>query len=285
MKNDVACRRRAVLVVPGSDERKIRKALSCAADEVILDLEDAVAPARKAEARSIVAAVLREADTSDRRCLSVRINAVDTDWGREDIAALVGGQPNSVIIPKVDGPQIVTEVDERFGSAEVGLQALIETPRGLLAVDEIATSCSRLHSLVLGYADLGAALGRSTTPAAGAWLYAQDLLLLAARAAGIQAIDGPYLGIAADEQFRRDATWTRDLGYDGKWVIHPAQIDTALDIFTPTVNQVDYARRVLDAMAAAEHSGSGAVALDGRMLDEAVAVAARRTLAQVGERQ
>ena len=149
-------------------------------------------------------------------------------------------------------------------------------------IGDITRSVARLESVIIGYADLGAALGRSRSALPEHWLAIQDGVLVAARAAGIQAIDGPFLGIADDDAFRHSAAWTGALGFDGKWVIHPAQVESAASAFTPTDTAVEDARRVIDALAAAEAAGSGAAQLDGQMLDEAVAVAARRVLAQVG---
>ncbi len=158
----------------------------------------------------------------------------------------------------------------------------METPRGVSLIDEICTATERLDSVVIGYADLGAALGRDGGFAPERWVHVQDRVLIAARTAGIQAIDGPHLTIADDAGFRAAAQWTRNLGFDGKWVIHPAQVVPITEIFTPTKEAVDQARRILDAMAEAAAVGAGAAQLDGQMLDEAVAVAARRTLAQIG---
>ena len=162
------------------------------------------------------------------------------------------------------------------------LVALIETAAGLAAAAEIARASERLDALVLGYADLAASLGR---PAAGApedWRFAQESVLVAARAAGIQAIDGPHLGTRDDDAFRAGAMHARALGYDGKWAIHPAQLDTLRETFTPTDEEVADAREVLDALERAAADGAGAVAAGDQMLDEALALSARRVLARAG---
>lgn len=275
-------RRRAALVAPGSDERKAGKALASAADEVVLDLEDAVTPAQKDTARALIAPLVRE--HGGRRTVSVRINGRGTPWFEHDLRACaeLGDALSSIVIPKVESTQDLIAADRVLGAAsQVPVQALIETPAGVQRIDEIVTG-PRIAGVIIGYADLGAALGRARTAAPEHWLYVQDRVLHAARAAGLQAIDGPFLGIADDEAFRHSARWVSDLGFDGKWVIHPAQIDSAAAAFTPTDEQADAARAVLAALEEAEQRGAGAAQLDGQMLDEAVAVAARRTLSKIG---
>lgn len=279
-------RRRAVLVAPGSDERKAGKALASSADEVVLDLEDAVATALKDTVRDLVADLVSTRGTG--RAIAVRVNGPGTPWFADDLraCAALGPALSSIVVPKVEGPADLAETDRilaEAGDADLVVQALIETPAGVTRLDEIVTG-PRLAAVILGYADLGAALGRARTAAPEHWLYVQDRLLHAARAAGVQAIDGPFLSITDDEDFRRAARWTADLGFDGKWVIHPAQIDSAAAAFTPDDAQAEQARRVLAALAEAEARGAGAAQLDGQMLDEAVAVAARRTLALIGDK-
>ncbi|WP_430336293.1 HpcH/HpaI aldolase/citrate lyase family protein [Rhodococcus sp. ACT016] len=274
--------RRCALVAPGSDERKMAKALESTADEVVLDLEDAVTPARKEEARAVVCRIVGEHRTD--RTVAVRVNGLGTAWALDDLRAVGALDGVAIVLPKVDTADDLITADRLL--AESGstarLQALIETPHGLRSIDEICCATDRLEAVVIGYDDLGAALGRVGGHIPARWLHVQDRVLIAARAAGVQAIDGPHLSIADDAGFRAAAQWTRDLGFDGKWVIHPGQVDSTTEIFTPTSDAVDHARRVLDAIAEAENAGAGAGQLDGQMLDEAVAVAARRVLAQIG---
>jgi citrate lyase beta subunit len=272
-----AVRRRAALVAPGSDDRKARKALASQADEVVLDLEDAVTPAEKDAARDL--AVALAAEFGRDRTVSVRVNGPDTEWFAA-VAAATGLA--SIVIPKVESAAPLTVAANGLpAGCDLRIQALVETPAGVENIGEIVRG-PRVDSVIIGYADLGAALGRSATAPPWQWLYVQDRILHAARAAGVQAIDGPHLGTADDEEFRRAAHWSADLGFDGKWVIHPAQIATTIDTFTPTATQIEHARRVLEVLDDAAGRGVGAALLDGRMLDQAVAVAARRTLAQIG---
>ena len=282
MTSEQHLRRRAALVAPGSDERKAGKALTSTADEVVLDLEDAVAVDRKADARELIAPLIL--DHGPRRTVSVRINGRGTPWFRDDLlaCAALGDTLASVVIPKVESAADLVEADAILGDSPLAVQALVETPAGVQNIDAIVAA-PRVVAVVIGYADLGATLGRARTAAPEHWLYVQDRVLHAARAAGVQAVDGPYLGVADDDGFRHAARWIADLGFDGKWVIHPSQIDAAAAAFTPTDGDVAVARKVLVALADAEARGAGAARLDGQMLDEAVAVAARRTLTRIGE--
>jgi len=194
------------------------------------------------------------------------------------------------VVPKVESPDDLAFVDGLLAEADAdvreagppGVQALVETARGIQALREISTASPRLESIVIGYADLAASLGRSRAGAADLdrWLALQDAVLVAARAAGLRAIDGPYLAIDDADGLRAAATRAADLGFDGKWVIHPAQIDTVLRAFTPRAEEVAHAEAVLSAME--QGGGAGAVSLDGEMVDEPVRLAALRTLERAG---
>jgi citrate lyase subunit beta/citryl-CoA lyase len=174
-----------------------------------------------------------------------------------------------VVLPKVESAADVASVAGRAR----GVQALVESAVGLVRVDEIAAA-DGLVALIIGYADLGASLHRRN-PSPDQWLPAQERLLWAARAAGVAAIDGPHLGVQVDDEFTAAVRRTAAAGFDGKWVIHPAQLPTVNEAFSPTAEEVAWAERVLEAL-----EGKGAVQLDGRMLDEAVAVSARRVLSR-----
>ena len=282
--------RRACLVVPGSAARMLEKARGIAVDEVVIDLEDAVAQDAKAEAR--LAAVAALAEEFACGTLAVRVNAPGTPWAHEDLVTIGGAavRPRSVVVPKVEGAgdlafveRLLDGVERAAGYTEpLRVQALVETARGLRALDEIAAASPRLEAIVLGYADLGASLGRSRAGAAtiDLWLAVQDSVLSAARSARLQAIDGPHLSISDEAGVHAAAARAADLGFDGKWVIHPSQIAPVTAAFTPAPEELERARAVLDALAAAERDGRGAVSLHGEMLDEAVRVAALRTVAR-----
>ncbi len=276
--------RRSCLSVPGSSERKIQKALGLDVDEVIFDLEDAVAIAAKDQARvDVVAALAANPDQADR--IAVRVNAPGSPWCHLDLIALAAADipPASVILPKTESPDDIAFVDRLLAGVEarsdarrpVSIQALIETAAGLLWASEIAGASGRLETLILGYADLSVSLGRRPPgpahPDGSAWDGARDAVVVAAKASGLQAIDGPYLGVAADDHFRAQAIRARELGFDGKWAIHPAQVASLNEIFAPSPKDVARAREIVVALdEATATDGAGAVALDGAMLDEAL---------------
>lgn len=286
---EVAAPPRSCLAVPASSARKLEKARTTAADAVVLDLEDAVLPAAKADARTALVTAL--ADPSWRPAVGVRVNAPGSAWCHLDVIALASlPQPPAVlVVPKVESAGDLLFLDRLLdgveqasgGTRRIRTHALIESARGLNAVAEIAACSERLEALVIGYADLAASLGRRTGDrgATDSWDAARHTLLTAARANGLQAIDGPYLGIHADEAFHAEVRRARELGFDGKWVIHPAQVEPLNALFSPTDEEITYAERVIDALAhAATDDRDGAVALDGQMLDEPIRLAAMATL-------
>jgi citrate lyase subunit beta / citryl-CoA lyase len=278
-------RRRAALVVPGSAPEKIEKARGVVVDEIIIDLEDAVVPAAKDQAREEVVAAISTGDwVAGSR--SVRINGIATGWHDADLEALAGcgDRLTSIVVPKVESAAELASVDEKLSglgdAGRIGLQGLVETAKGLLALGEIAASCERLHALIIGYADLGASVGRRSDFEHARWGTARDLVLFAARANGIQAIDGPHLGIRVDPGFEQAVEEARRDGFDGKWAIHPGQLASLTEAFTPTEEEVRDARQVIDALRQSEEGGGqGATALNGQMLDEAVRLSALRVLA------
>ncbi len=256
--------RRSCLAVPGSSERMLAKAVELDADEVVLDLEDGVAPTDKEQAReNVVRAV---AAGGFRATVAVRVNGVGTRWHDDDLAALAGARPDCVVVPKVDGPELLEAVRVPDG---VGLEAQIETAAGLVNVERTATH-PRLEALVFGPGDFGASLGvpvltvGASDPAypGDQWHYPLARIVVAARAFGLQAIDGPYARLDDLDGFRAAARRTQLLGYDGKWVIHPDQIAPCNELFTPTAEQVERAERILEGV-------TGAARLNGEMVDEA----------------
>ena len=280
--------RRSCLSVPGSSEKMLVKAAGLEADEIVIDLEDSVAAGVKAQARELVCGMLADGRLDHGR-VAVRVNALDSPWCRDDVHALVeraGAAVDSLVVPKVERAEDVLEVERLLGEhgTAVGVQALVETAAGLLGVAEIATASPRLSALILGYADLAASLGRANPEqAAERWLYAQEGVLVAARAAGIDAIDGPYLAIVDVNGLRGWTEHVRDLGYDGKWAIHPSQLAVINDTFTPGDAELERARAILAVLAEAESDGArGAVELDGEMIDEASRKQAEQVVARAG---
>ena len=276
-------RRRSCLSVPASAERKLAKAEGLRADEIVLDLEDGVLVDAKDGARLAVVHAL--ADWQSGRLAAVRVNAPRTRWCAADIegVARLDHQPGSIVLPKVESAGDLAFADRLLDGVEatggrtvpLRIQALIETAAGLARVDEIAAASPRLDALILGYADLEASLGGARDPSS--WLPAQHAVVVAARAAGIQAIDGPDTGVEVDDPFLAALERAREIGFDGKWAIHPRQIEAIEEAFTPTTAEIVRARAVIAALANADQ---GAIAVDGQMLDKALAERARAVLAR-----
>ena len=275
--------------VPASSERFLAKARDVAADEVMLDLEDSVAPAAKPAARERAVAAL-QAGGFGRKLVAVRVNGATTPWAYQDVIAVIGSAPgavDSLVLPKVSSPAAVVWLDVLLGQVEqaaglpagtVRIEAQIEDAAGLAAVEAIAASSGRLVSLVFGPADFMASIGMRSLTVGGrpagyefdAHHYPLMRMLVAAKANGLQAIDGPYAKIADTDGLRTAATSVAALGFDGKWVLHPGQVDVVNEVFTPSA--ADYARavRILDAYRqATEVDQRGAVMLDDEMIDEA----------------
>jgi citrate lyase beta subunit/acyl dehydratase len=255
------------------------KALASAADEVVLDLEDAVAPEAKDDARAQVLATLAEEGWAERT-VAVRVNALDTPYAAADLEACSGlARPGfSVVLPKAESAEAIARARAAL-PPEVGIQALIETPTGLLAAREIADA-EGVVALILGYADLAAALGRRGAETDTArWLVAQELLLAAARDGGADAIDGPHFALKDPAGLKAAVAHVRELGFDGKWAIHPEQLAPINDGFAAGEDEHRWAAGVIAAVAEAAGSGSAVVRLDGQMVDEAMVRRARRVAA------
>lgn len=257
------------------------KARTLSADEVVIDLEDAVAPAQKDDAREATLAALSEGGWQ-ARSIAVRVNGTGTPWFERDVRELGergGDALDSLVVPKVERAGDLESLDRLLDGSEpgrdghpLGLQALIETAAGLARVNEIAAASPRLEALILGYADLAASLGRppSARHDPDRWGFAMDAVLVAARAAGLQAIDGPHLQIADLDGLAAAAARARELGYDGKWALHPSQVGPVNEVFSPTAEELTRAEAILAALEGAEGgAGAGAVLLDGEMVDEA----------------
>lgn len=284
---------RTCLTVPGSSTAMLRKAASLAADQVILDLEDSVAPDEKEQARANVVAALADDRWGDRM-LSVRVNAVGSETGLRDLEAVGrSDRLETVVLPKVESPEDLESAERALGDG-VGLEPLIETARGLAGVEAIAAATGRVAALVFGPLDMSASLGLSSLRGDGAegypgdpWHYARFRILVAARAVGARAVDGPFPVIDDADGLRRSAATARAIGYDGKWVIHPSQIDVVNEAFTPTLAELERAKAVLRAYDdAVREGGRGAVRLGALMVDEATrkvasAVVARARVAGV----
>jgi citrate lyase subunit beta / citryl-CoA lyase len=271
---------RSYLYVPGDDGPKIEKALAGEADAVVLDLEDAVAPNRKEEARAMVASVL---GSVPEKPVFVRVNAVGTELAAADMDAIVGGHLRGLRLPKVESVEGVRLAAETLAGLQSGatIQCLIESALGLERAFEIATSHDRVSGIGLGEADLAADLG--VTDEAGL-LYARSRIVGAARAAGLpHPVQSVYTKVGDLEGLRRSTEAGKRLGFVGRSTIHPAQIPVVNEVFTPEANEVAGARELLDRLEDETASGTGAFVLDdGRFVDRAVVESARLTLALAG---
>jgi citrate lyase subunit beta / citryl-CoA lyase len=272
----------------------LAKAPGLPADEVFVDLEDSVAPGQKEQARvAAVEALVRGGFAAPH--VGVRINAVTSEWWEDDVAAVAGAgaRVDFVTVPKVEDASDVERVDaalrasERPGE-EIGMQVLIETAVGLSNVEAIAGATDRLRALIFGPADMAASLGMPSLSAGDLmpdypgdqFHYAKSRMLVAARAAGLRAIDGPHLAIDDLDGCRLGALRARALGFDGRWVVHPSQIEVVNEAFTPTREEYERAVDILDAYDRATNEGSGAVRFGAEMIDEASRKMARRLVAR-----
>jgi citrate lyase subunit beta/citryl-CoA lyase len=289
--------RRSELSTPGTSEKMMTKAAASDADLVFLDLEDAVAPNQKAGARGGIVTALNSLDWGTKT-RAVRINGVHTPWCHDDVIEVVtgaGANLDIVIIPKVKAPRDVWFVESMLAQLEdklglvpggIGIEVLIEETEALARVDEIAASSPRLEALILGVGDLSASqgirlghIGMSDERYPGdLWHYARNRMIVAARANGIDAIDGPYANFRNPDGYRRDAQWAATLGAVGKWAIHPSQVPIANEVFSPTAEEVEQARSVIAAVRDAEQGGEGAANLGGTMIDAATARIFQTTL-------
>lgn len=290
--------RRSGLTTPGSSHKMMKKAAESDADEVILDLEDSVVPDEKPAARGKIVDAIHELDWSDT-VLAVRINDLETPYAYGDLIEVVEGageELDVIAVPKVTSVDDVSFVDTMLAQIEenegfdneIGIEVPIEEVEAVQNIDDIAASSDRLEALVFGPGDYSASQGvqldsigahgdKGAYPG-DIWHYVRNRIVVAARANGLDAIDGPYGDFSDPEGCREEAIRTKTIGFTGKWVIHPSQIEVVNDAFAPDEEKVERARKVVDAMERGVEGGHGAVQLDGEMLDEASVRAARNTL-------
>jgi citrate lyase subunit beta/citryl-CoA lyase len=268
--------------MPGANARALDKARTLDADALILDLEDAVAPDAKAQARTQVAAALREGGYGRRECI-VRVNALDTPWGLDDVRAIAQAGAHAVLLPKVESPAqlaaLAQSLDAAGAPADLPLWAMAETPLGFLRLDAIAGGHARLAAIVVGTSDLVKDLHARHTPSRDETLLARSLAVMAARAHGLAVLDGVHLDLNDDAGLQDACRQGRDQGFDGKTLIHPRQIAAANAAFAPTPEELDTARRRLDAWTAAQAEGKGVAVVDGALVENLHAQEAERVLA------
>jgi citrate lyase beta subunit len=272
---------RSVLYMPGSNPRALEKAKTLAADALILDLEDAVAPDEKPRARKLVCEAVR-AGGYGRRKLVVRINALATEWGEADLAAAAAAGPDAILIPKVSAPGDVTAVADLMVAAPDGtaIWAMMETPLGALNAAAIAAAHMRLAGFVLGTNDLVKDLACAHVPDRAPIQTALSLCLMAARAHGLVCVDGVYNAFRDEEGLRAECRQGREFGFDGKTLIHPAQIAVANEVFAPSGAELERARAEVEAFEAAQVRGEGVAVLDGRIVENLHVETARKLIAR-----
>lgn len=276
--------RRSALYMPGANSKALEKAKSIAADVLLFDLEDSVAPEGKAEARANIVAALAGGGYGAREIV-VRVNGLGTPWGADDVKAAVAARPHAVLFPKVSSAEDVAAAEAALrgagAAADIGLWAMIETPLAILNIREIAAASksSRLACFVVGTNDLAKEQHVQATPGREAFLTSLTLCVLAARAYGLTALDGVHNDIADAAGFETVCRQGVMLGFDGKTVIHPSQIAPCNEIFAPASAEVEHARAIIAAFAAPENAGKGVIKVAGKMTELLHLEQAKRTVA------
>jgi len=278
--------RRSVLYMPGSNARALEKARELPADGIILDLEDAVAPDAKAQARELIVKSLQNGGFGEREVL-VRINGLDTQWWVEDLNAVIAAKPNAVLLPKVSEPGQLQDVAERLvdlgADPRIRVWAMMETPLAMLNVGEIAAAAldteTRLAGFVMGTNDLAKDTRARIVSGRAPMLPWLMNCVAAARAYGLDILDGVYNELGDADGFAEECRQARDLGFDGKTLIHPKQIEPCNAAFSPTAEEVEAARKMIAAFDLPENANKGVIQIDGRMVERLHADMARRTVA------
>lgn len=274
--------RRSVLYMPGSNARALEKGRSLGCDGIIVDLEDAVAPDAKEAARATVIAALAAGGYGHRELL-LRVNGLNTPWGHDDLVAAATSGAHGVLLPKVDSAFAVRQaerlLDAHGAPPELALWCMMETPRGMLRAEEIADATPRLAGLVMGTSDLAKDLHCAHTALRLPLMTSFGLCLLAARAAGLAILDGVHLDLNDEAGFAEQCEQGRELGFDGKTLIHPGQLAAANAAFAPSEAEVAWSRRVIAAHAEAAAAGEGVVLVDGRLIENLHVDNARRVVA------
>lgn len=276
--------RRSCLYMPGANPRALQKAKTLSADMIILDLEDAVAPDAKTEARQVILDAVNQRAYGSREVV-IRINGLDTPWGADDLAMAVSAKPDGILVPKVISGEQVMELDKALSDAgapaDLGLWVMIEMPLAILNIQGIAAAAhrTRLTGFVMGTNDLAKEFNAIPTPDRFAFQVPLALALAAARAYGLTAIDGVYNDIKNEDGLVAECEQGRTLGYDGKTLIHPAQLEPANRIFSPDPEDVAQAEAVIEAFALAENRGKGVIKVNGKMVELLHLEQARRLVA------
>jgi citrate lyase subunit beta / citryl-CoA lyase len=274
--------RRSVLYLPSSNERALEKAKTLPVDALILDLEDAVAPDAKDAARENACAAAQSGDFGSRE-LTIRVNGLGSQWHETDLAAASAAGPDAIVVPKVGSAdevrRLVAAMEAAGAPGRTRLWAMVETPVAVLHSEEIARASDRLACLVLGTNDLYKELGATFAAGRAAIATSLQLVLLAARAAGVAVVDGVYNDVKDADGFLAEARQGREMGFDGKTLIHPGQVEPCNEVFAPSAAQVEEARAVIAAFEAAQAEGRGVATLGGRLIENLHVDTAHKVLA------
>jgi len=267
--------RRALLYMPGDDRRKIEKSTKLGVDCICMDMEDGTAVSRKAEARAVISQAMKELNFGNsERC--IRINSIGSGFEKDDLASALAAQPDSIVVPKIESAEQVKWVSDQIESYELSnklnlgsIRLLIglETAKGLVNLKKIAESDKRLEAIIFGAEDYAASVGAIRTKEAMEVLYARSAVVAACAANDLQAIDMVYIDFKDTEGLRAEAQQGASLGFSGKQVIHPNQIQATQEAFTPSDDAIAYAKRVVETFESSQKEGKGAYALDGKMID------------------
>jgi len=267
--------RRALLYMPGDDRRKIEKSTTLGVDCICMDMEDGTAVSKKAEARAVISQAMKELDFgTSERC--IRINSIGSGFEKDDLASALAAQPDSIVVPKIETAEQVKWVSDQIESYELSnklnigsIRLLIglETAKGIMNLKEIAEADKRLEAMIFGAEDYAASVGAVRTNEGTEVLYARSAVVTACAANDLQAIDMVYIDFKDTEGLRAEAQQGAGLGFSGKQVIHPNQVQVTQEAFTPSDDAIAYAKRVVETFESSQKEGKGAYALDGKMID------------------
>lgn len=274
--------RRSVLYMPGSNERALEKGKILAADGLILDLEDAVAPNQKAEARQRIVDTVNGGGYGLREVL-IRTNGFQTEWGFDDIAAVAQSKADGIVLPKVESADAIRMCEQILidngAHDDIQIWCMIETPRGVLNAERMAAASNRIGGFVMGTSDLAKDVHAAHTHDRLPMLYSLGHCLLVARAYGLAILDGVHLDLSDDDGFAHSCEQGKELGFDGKTLIHPKTIAKANEVFAPQPTAVDWANRIIEAFAEAQGRGEGVVVVDGKLVENLHVEEAKRLVA------
>jgi len=280
--SDVIIPRRSALYMPGANDKALEKAKTLPTDAIIFDTEDSVAPDMKAVAREKVAAAVRSGEYGNRE-LTIRINGLDTEWWRDDLESACAAGPSGVVVPKINSADDVALVEAIMLGAgapdSMAIWAMLETPAAMEAAVEIATSSERLTVLIMGTNDLAKELRAALVPGRAPLLWGLGRCVNAARFAGKVILDGVYNDVKSPEGFAAECQQGSEMGFDGKTLIHPTQVEPCNEAFSPSDAEIEHARKVIAAFEEGIAEGKGVITVDGRMIENLHVDNARRALA------